>query len=393
MKLRSYPVKLLLGGLALLLVLLSGILYGFRENLVYYSLNPRTPYQTYAPPAVPDYTKPEAWAALPERPGQAELRPQGVSAADGDRPIDTFYIHPTTYYDSTHWNGPIDDREAQLLLDETALAIQVSAFNEVSLIYAPRYRQATLYASFTRNQDGRMARQTAYKDVSRAFRYYLRQFNNDRPFVIVGYGQGALHGIRLLQEHVVGKDAQSRLVGAYLIGFPFPIDLFDLSLNTLSICDTPQSVSCIVSWNEIQYGRDPGEAKDRTLVWNILGRLVSTQGRQLACVNPLTWSSDELPAPNPLNSGGVVVTNTGSLSSPVREITGAQCRDGVLYVDKPADSRFRRLNWPGSHYRLADYNLFYMNIRSDVSRRLAIWSEQNGARRALGSLSGDASPQ
>ncbi len=373
MKRLSRPVQLFLGGLAVLLVLVSAIVYAFRENLVSFSLNPRTPYQTYQPPKAPDYSEPEAWVALPERPGAAAALPVSIEPDENARLADVFYIHPTTYYNSKQWNGPVDDEESQALLEGVALAIQASALNRVGRIYAPRYRQATLFALLTRNQDGRMARQTAYKDVSRAFRYYLSQFNNGRPFFIVGYGQGALHAIRILQEYIVAKDAQSRLIAAYVIGFPLPVDLFDLSLNTLSICNSPQSVNCVISWNELQYNRDPEDLRDRALVWNILGRLVSTQDRRLTCINPLTWSFDDLPAPNPLNTGGVAITNIGELSAPVPEITGAQCRDGILYVDEPRDGRFRRFNWPGNQYRLAPYNLFYMNIRDDAQRRLENW--------------------
>ncbi len=364
------PLTLLLSTLMLVLVLAAATAFALRENLVRFLLNPRSPYQTYVLPPAPNYATTDAWAAQPGMPSRANEIPVGLPPVSRVPDVDVFYVHPTTYYKSAQWNGPIDDPESRRLVDDRALPNQASPFNAAGRIFAPRYRQATLYALLTHNQDGRWARKSAYQDVARAFEYYLRNINQGRPLLLVGHGQGGLHAIRLLQEYVVGKPLQHRLVAAYIIDFALPLDMFRVSLSTLKPCETATETHCVVSWNALEYGKDPSEITTRSQVWDIFGNLVTTEGRPLTCINPLTWALNELPAPNPLNKGGVAFEDNGGNSGPVPEITGAQCRDGILYVDRPKDGRFRRYDWPGSRYRLASYNLFYMNLRENAVHRV-----------------------
>ena len=46
-------------------------------------------------------------------------------------------------------------------------------FVRVGRLFAPRYRQASLFAQLTLRDDARDAREFAYGDVRRAFDYYL----------------------------------------------------------------------------------------------------------------------------------------------------------------------------------------------------------------------------
>ena len=64
----------------------------------------------------------------------------------------------------------------------------------------PRYRQASPYSFMSGSENGRSARLLAYSDVRRAFNAYLAKAKPDRPFIIAGYGQGAMYGMKLLAE-------------------------------------------------------------------------------------------------------------------------------------------------------------------------------------------------
>jgi len=355
-------------GLVALLIAAGITAYSQREKIGRFWVNPRTPYQTYVRPPAPHYEREEAWAALPGKTSRANVVPEGLTASTQIPQADVFYVHPTTYYKAQEWNGPIDSRNATRRVDEIALPVQASAFNGAGRIFAPRYRQATLYAFLTHIHDGRLAQRAAYTDVADAFSYYLQHYNEGRPLIIAGYGQGALHIIRLLQEFVVGKDLQQRFIAAYIIDFALPQDLFDVSLNTLKLCQTPDETQCIVTWNALENGKKPHEILDRSQVWNIFGSLRKTEGRPLACINPLTWAENELPAPRTLNHGGVALQEDRFIG-PVPEITNAQCRGGILYYDAPKDARFHHFEWPGARHRIVPYNFFYMNIRENASVR------------------------
>ena len=83
------------------------------------------------------------------------------------------------------------------------LATQASAFSETCNVYAPYYRQATYYSFFDAEaNNGCKALDLAYSDISNAFECIYEKHNNGKPFFIAGHSQGALHGQRLINEHV-----------------------------------------------------------------------------------------------------------------------------------------------------------------------------------------------
>ncbi len=361
------------GGFILFLGLAA---YSFRDNIIRFTLNPRVPFQTTQPPPAPDYTQDAAWAARPNLASGVTKRPMGDTEESATDAVSTFFVHTSTYYQSDNWNAPSNDQNVIKMVDEIAMPVWASPFQIVGSVYAPRYRQATLYSMFTHNHDGVQSRKFAYKDVSRAFQQFLKDIGN-APFIIAGHGQGGLHAIGLLQDHIVGKDLQDRFIATYIMDYPLPTDLFDVSLNTLKVCESAEETGCVIAWNAMHYDDDANEEQKRYEVWNIFGDLTSVADRTLTCVNPLTWMANEQPAPNPQNKGGVASLPSTDLSSPEPEITGAQCRGGHLYVDHPNDSRFQRLNWPSYRYRLDPFNMFYLNIRENVITRTEAWlSEQ-----------------
>ena len=98
----------IIGGL-IAVAMVAGFI--FRDLLFFMafraSVKPATAFtDTIAPPA-PDYSKPEHWAALPERKDAADLTPEGVIDSQADAEVDVFFVHPTTYLNSTGWNAPI----------------------------------------------------------------------------------------------------------------------------------------------------------------------------------------------------------------------------------------------------------------------------------------------
>jgi len=64
------------------------------------------------------------------------------------------------------------------------------------------------------------------------------------------------------------------------------------------------------------------------------------------------------------------------MPAPVPELTGAWCEDGLLGVEVPLGERrhFSDVLTLIGIYHDFDYGLFYMNIRGNVSKRVAAWS-------------------
>ena len=101
-----------------------------------------------------------------------------------------FFVHPTTFDGGKDWNGPIDDPRAERFLARVVLPNDAGPFARVGRLFAPRYRQASLYAELESKEDARDAKLFAYGDVRTAFEYFLTHFNHGRPIVLAGLEQG-----------------------------------------------------------------------------------------------------------------------------------------------------------------------------------------------------------
>src|SRR6185312_11558493 len=149
------------------------------------------------------------------------------------------------YLERAQWNAPLDNQEAN---DRAALFLraQASAFNEVGAIWAPRYRQATFGAFLTNQAEAEKALDLAYGDVVVAFDQFLKEAG-DRPIILAGHSQGALHLVRLLRDKVAGKPIAKRIVAAYVVGWPIDT-ASDLPALGLPACTAPDQTGCILSW-------------------------------------------------------------------------------------------------------------------------------------------------
>ena len=180
----------------------------WRDDILEALLDPQVPYTVYKPPPAPDYAKAGAWDQLP-------------GAAAPASAVDVFFVHPTTFDGGKNWNGPINSSAAGLatLRPRSPMAPNYAApFARAGRVFAPRYRQASLYTSLTVFDDAIEAREFAYGDVRAAIDYYLAHLSAGRPFILVGVEQGGQLAARLLREEIAANLAlKNRLVAAYLI--------------------------------------------------------------------------------------------------------------------------------------------------------------------------------
>ena len=267
--------------------ILGALAFYYREDLALFAINPRQPYQLYEAPIAPQYDQPESWAIWPTD------KTRGIA--------DVFYVHATTYADAAHWNAPIDDPNSAVFLNQVAAPNQVGPFFPVGPVYAPRYRQATLYAKFTHKFDGLSARALAFEDVSKAFERFVEerhQHRDGRPMILVGYGQGGLHVQGLLQRYFAeDQTLRNQLAAAYVIDEPTPLSVFDNGLASTPPCKNSTDTRCVIGYlvAEPSALNDMREFKKRSLVHSQIAPLTtglqSLGAEQLLCVNPLNWAA------------------------------------------------------------------------------------------------------
>lgn len=356
--------RLILGACAVFIGLLLAASVVFRDDIHQSFLDPGIPFQTYTPPPAPDYAEAEAWAARPT---------PGDDAAPA-----VFFLHNTTYDGGSDWNAPYDrPQEAAEIADVVIPNFAAPFLVDDAQLYAPYYRQASLYTFMNNREDAVAARVFASGDALRAFDSFLASINEDRPIIIAGVGQGALHALLVLIERVAGEQALiDRLSAAYLLEAPVPLDLFGGALASLPPCRTPDDVRCVISYNSVQ--QDERERifaiTERSMSWDADGALRFVADQALLCVNPLLSTTGEDFAPARLHRGGAAAEGLTLEDTPsaMANQTGAQCQNGLLMIERPRASALRRAGRLNENRRAPDFNLFYRDLQLDAQRRLEI---------------------
>lgn len=345
--------KVLLVFLAILIVLsLTGVF------IVSLFIFPAESFSLDDVPAAPDYADSKYWAALPDKLDKADVVPGKLGEnRQASAAVDVFYLYPTSYILARHWNASLDDSLSNAIVDNGILPQQASAFNGVAKVYAPRYRQVSLGGQMQQEHpdDKRQALDLAYTDVKAAFDYYMENYNQGRPFLIASHSQGTTHAIPLLKYLFSEYPQQSRnLVAGYLIGNT----VLEADLEAvLDVCRTPLQSQCYLSWNAMLEGGD-------TSHWY-------NKGGEPVCVNPLSWRFDSAYVSAEENLGAIPLTGHIGLDKPHEKLVGARCEKGILWITEPDSWLYKLALFPGGGYHAYDYNLFYMNIRDNVEKRVA----------------------
>lgn len=344
-----------------LLALVALSLFAARDNLIRYTLNPSDTFANTPQAAAPDYTTEYAWSV---HDGSASQR------------ADVFFIYPTVYYSGEHWNAPISNEAVRERLTDIIRPLYAQPFAQSANLFMPLYRQAAPYSFMGGSESGRLARQVAYGDIKRAFDAYIEKSDPDRPFIIAGYGQGGLLGMKLLAD--MQPATRARLVAAYLLEVAIPNAVMSTMVKGIPLCDSPDQVACAVIWHSTTPNARGDLARENALVWSPAGGFEPTRGRELVCVNPLTWSISGRAGSADENLGAARLSDFGTQEVELtRGLTAADCWNGLLFTDVVPEPIFY---WTGPRYRdlfPSTINPFYADIEDNVTRRIAsLWAQR-----------------
>lgn len=338
-----------------------------------------------APPP-PDYARESSWAALPDKDDASDRVPPGlVETSNPARDlVDVFYIHPTGFLKRTHWNASLEQEDDSDIPVSVMLAAQASAFNGCGRVFAPKYRQASIFAFLLpllvpQQNDAYQALDLAYEDVARAFDYFIEHYSQGRPFIVASHSQGTHHALRLLWEKIDRTPLYSRLIAAYTIGLGVPKDYFERAFHNIVPCNSPTQTGCLITWDTSREGswfhlprvhRYPDK-------WEYAG------GKPRFCINPLTWTESEERAPASLHLGALVAKMVPKKVNPdgcafegiSPAHTWAQCHDGRLWIAEQAHGPF--YDWFGVYHNY-DINLFWMNLRENARARADTYLRAHG---------------
>lgn len=356
--------------LTLLVVAAAFAIFQFGGSVLMRSATPTGHYVAPPPSSGPDYADSANWIARPDLP--APDNPSLWRPADWPPPsaeprrASVFYVHPTTYLQRDRWNAPIEGTTDSAFRARLFVQSQASAFADSADVWAPKYRQAAFGAFLLESDDARGALNLAYSDVSAAFDRFLAEIPDDRPIILAGHSQGALHLMRLLEERIAGTPLQRRIVAAYVVGWPVSTTA-DLPALGLPACRSAGESGCLLSWMSFSEPANPDL---------ILGNWTGSKGlaggerrrADMLCVNPLTGTAggEAVPGANP---GTLVPSADMQSGNLIAGQVGATCENGLLMIDGEIPVLGPYV-LPGNNYHVYDYALFWAAIRRDADRRL-----------------------
>ena len=347
------------------------------DDIARIALVPSTAFETQAPLQENAYDDPAMWIS---RPGMGQSDParwqppyandRGLlpSPADQSGRFVTFFVHPTSYLDRARWNAPLDDTESQRVA-KIYVRGMASAFNRADEIWAPKYRQATIGAFLTDSDDAQKALDAAYTDVKQAFALFLATADKDKPIILAGHSQGALHLMRLLREDVTDPALKARIAAIYVVGWPVSV-AHDLPALGFPACATASQSGCIMSWLSYAEPADPSSLLDTYSAST--GFDGQPRGASpILCTNPLTGGARDT-ATADSNLGALVPENGFETGQLVPGLAPARCsQQGLLLIRDPPEMGEYVL--PGNNYHVYDIPLFWANVQQNAVERVEAW--------------------
>ncbi len=300
-----------------------------------------------------NYSNPQRWLSLP------------VSAAKN---IDVFFLYPTTYQRTGTNESYICEIDNAVMMSKANffLKTQASAFESFANIYAPYYRQvdAAYALSIPAEERDKIINGIPTFDVRTAFEYYIKNFNNNRPFILAGHSQGSNILIHLLSEYMKeNKVIYSKMIAAYVIGYSIT-ESYMAQNPHLKFATGPDDTGVIISYNTeapITYMKNPVILPDAIVI------------------NPISWALEETPVSAAENAGSMIpnllnatITATDVLNYADARIDKA--RGALICSTINADEQY-----PGNFlikmgiYHSLDYTLYYNNIKENAANRAKIY--------------------
>ncbi len=297
-----------------------------------------------------DYAVAAHWLALP---------------AATNKAVDIFYFYPTAWT-STNPNPEVCSINNQSMLQQAppAFARQATAFEPIGNIYAPFYRQANLTAMAPAIVAG-----IPTTDGMAAFDYYIRHFNQGRPFIMAGHSQGANVLNNLLARYMQTNSAVlARMIAAYVIGYP--VTARYLADNPhLKFATGPGDTGGIISYNTQAPGVSPAT---NLILWGLKGIVI----------NPLTWTRTETPAGTNQGCGSYMPNSNGVFERTAQYADARVDSSNGVLICSTADTNVLAKFSPFARvgvFHSFDYSFYYFNLRVNAAQRTRNFLQKTGA--------------
>jgi hypothetical protein len=316
-----------------------------------------------ATPAPNDYGLGQNWLCRPDRRDACTIpldataiAPDGTMTVQPMKPAkapeaDCFYVYPTVSFDTTGNSDMVANDEERKVVEA-----QFARFGSQCRTFAPLYRQVTLTAlrAIMTGAPVAVDRDLNYNDVRDAWRHYLANDNNGRPFVLIGHSQGTNQLKRLIAEEIDGKPVAARMLSAILPGGNVTVAKGKDTggdFKSIPLCHTASQTGCAIAWVSFR-DTAPPPPKSR------FGKS-DNPALEVACTNPAALGGGRAEAHAAFVAGRAwdMARDTGPWSK-----TGTA---KTAFVTLPGLLSTKCVNWDGATYLAVHVNADPADPRTD----------------------------
>lgn len=306
-------------------------------------------------PQAPDYSMTTYWY----------LDPAGQTT----KAADIFYVYPTLGNSSTSEEGQIlyftdvsQQHERDAALGNQRFNQQVYAADDYNF-FAPFYRQRTMDAYQADPALMEHHSTIPVEDIADAFNHYMTNYNQGRPFLLLGHSQGSAVLLELLKHHITDEQLEL-MVAAYLIGWQVTAEELEVFPSRIIPATGSDDTGVIIMYNSLT----TLDAKSPSI------------NRSVVCINPLNWKTDNTPANKEEHMGIVRYNREKGQYDTVPHFTGAYIKEhylicpdvdpAMVYQEELAEM------FPYGNLHFMDSWLYTLNLKANMAERVGSFSNK-----------------
>jgi hypothetical protein len=297
---------------------------------------------------ITDYSLTKNWLKLPPHTDKLE------------HAADVFYLYSTSYDKLTEDDPLICPIDHQEMRREALYSYfkSGSVFQAHCNTFIPYYRQtdAPSCLSLPQKEKDELLKKGPVADATAAFDYYLKNYNNGRPYILAGHSQGSDVLLHVLSEYMSkNPEISKRMVAAYAIGYSVTPDYLADNPH-LKFATGRSDTGVIISYNT----EAPNCQTPNPVVL-----------KDALNINPINWQRDDTHAANTESLGSRMPYH--NFFQDVSQLADAQIdlQKNVLICSTLSGTPYDDTGiFPPGIYHSLDYTLYYYDLRQNCLDRI-----------------------
>lgn len=288
-----------------------------------------------------------------------------IASQNKGKAVDIFYIYPTINSEPLTNRGSVPSYtdisrfEVRNAARKNQAYIKAVYAGDDFNFYAPYYRQMTTKVFAMSNTERKLRAKLSALDVKRAFQYYMREYNQGRPYILLSHSQGSQMLLELLKHGMTDKQ-HSQMVAAYLLGYEITARELEKYPHRIVPAKGELDRGVVISYNSATCveGRSP--------------LLANTA----VCINPINWKTDGTLAPKEMHKGIIRYDKKSQGYKSYPAYTSVQIQDCLL-ICKEVDPKVcyndtLKEPFPWGNLHFADTWLYAENLKENMRKRSGI---------------------